>query len=252
MTSLHHFDTPTPVELEVSLPAGEIAVETVAGGESTIEIDGSEQLVDQTSVELVGNRLTVKLRSKTTFGLPFSIRDFGGGSRLSIRATVPHASAADVSSAAADARLRGRFASLKLKNASGDLSVDGEVDGNVEIRTVSGNSRLQRVGGGFDARSVSGDVSATSVGGDVTVRSVSGDVRIGSARQGRFTVQSVSGDIELGVPAGTSLDVDAASASGTLSSEVPLGADPGALGGGPLLVVRGHSVSGSFRLFRAA
>jgi hypothetical protein len=250
--AVHLFDTPAPVELEVAVPAGEIAVETVDGSESTIEIEGSEKLVEQTSVELVGNRLIVKLHTKTTFGLPFSIRDFGGGSRLNIRAKVPHASAADVSSAAADARLRGHFASVKLKNASGDLAVDGEVDGNVEIRTVSGDTRVQRVGGGFDARSVSGDVSATFVGGDVTVKSVSGDVRIGSARQGRFTAQSVSGDIELGVPAGTSLDVDAASASGTLSSEVPLGGDPGALGGGPLLVVRGHTVSGSFRLFRAA
>ncbi len=82
------------------------------------------------------------------------------------------------------------------------------------------------------------------------MRSVSGDVRVGSLREGAVTVQSVSGDVELGIAPGSNLDVDATSASGELSSEVPL-ADAPSEDGGPTLVVRSRSVSGDFRVFRA-
>ena len=249
----HAFHTPQPVDLVVSIPAGDIDVETVDGDESTVVVEGTERLVAETVVRQDGDRITVELRSKVGFGITLSIGDFSiGGSRLRVRARVPHGSRPDLKTASADMKLRGRFASLSSKSASGDLTVDGDVDGDVEVKTVSGDVRLRRVGGELTLQSVSGDLAAASAGGSVRVKSVSGDVRIDSTREGEVTVQSVSGDIAVGVAQGTNVDVDAGSVSGDLSSEVALGNDIAGIGDGPTLVVRGKTVSGDFKLFRAA
>lgn len=249
------FHTPEPVELEIKIPSGDIEIETVDGDESTVELDGNEKLVEQTRVELVGNRLVVELEGgKGPFGITIAFGDFTiGRAPLRVRARVPHASRAELSTAAADMRLRGHFGALETKSASGDLTVEGEVEGDVQVKTVSGDVRLRSVGGALTVQSVSADVNVASVGGSVTAKSVSGDVRIESTREGKVTVQSVSGDIEVGVAAGTNLDVDAGSVSGDLTSEVALGSDIGNIGpDGPMLVVRGKTVSGDFKVFRAA
>jgi DUF4097 and DUF4098 domain-containing protein YvlB len=249
--AVQSFNTPEPIRLEIAIPAGDIEVETVDGAESTIELIGTDRLVEQT--EVIHNGRTISVHFKKRFGLRIEIGDLTWGSgTLRVRARVPHGSDAVLSTAAADMELNGRFAALETKSAAGDLVVNGDVAGDARIKTVSGDVRVRTIGGDLTAQSVSGDVTATSVGGDVSAKSVSGDVRIESARDGHVTVQSVSGDIEVGVAPGTNLDVDAGSVSGDLSSEVPLGSEVGAVGDGPMLVVRGKTVSGDFKVFRAA
>ena len=250
----HRFTTPEPVELEVKIPVGDIEIETVDGDESVITLEGSEKLIEQTTVELQGRKLIVEYRGKRGHGITISIGDFGWGSggKLRVHATVPHDSSATLMNAASDMALRGRFASLDTKTASGDLVVTGDIAGNADLKTVSGDVKLQKVGGDLDVKSVSGDLRADAVGGSVSVKSVSGDVRVESVHAGNVTVQSVSGDIEVGIAPGTNLDVDAGSVSGDLASEVPLGSDPATGGDGPTVVVRGRTVSGDFKVFRAA
>jgi hypothetical protein len=250
----HRFTTLEPVELDVQIPVGDIRVETVDGTESTVTVTGSEKLVEQTAVTLDGNKLTIGHKGKKPFGITISIGEFSFGSGgLQIVATIPHYSEAALSTAAADMKLKGRYRSLETKSASGDLTVSGEIEGDATIKTVSGDVRVDQVGGELRVQSVSGDVTVASVGRSIETRSVSGDMRFDRVFEGTVTVQSVSGDIEVGVAAGTNLDVDAGSVSGDLTSEVPLGSDPGvAVAAGPILVVRGKTVSGDFRVFRAA
>jgi len=247
------FHTPEPIELEVKIPSGDIDVETIDGDESTIELDGDEKLIELTEVRQEGRRIIVELKGKKPFGITISIGDFSfGSSSLRVRVRIPHSSRVELATASADMKLRGRINMLDVKSASGDLSHFGEIEGDAVVKTVSGDARLERVGGELRVQTVSGDVNASYVGGSVVSKSVSGDVRVDSVREGSVSVQSVSGDIEIGVAPGTKLDVDAGSVSGDLMSEVPLGSDPSTFddGEGPLLVVRGKTVSGDFRVFR--
>jgi DUF4097 and DUF4098 domain-containing protein YvlB len=249
----HRFHTPEPVELAVQIPVGDIDVETVDGDESIVVVTGNQKLLDQMRVELDGRRLVVELKGRKPFGITISIGDFNFGSGgLHVKAKVPHSSTATITTAAADTKLRGHYAALNAKSASGDLTLHGEVEGDANVKTVSGDVRIGHVGGELRGTTVSGDVTASAIDGSVELKSVSGDVRFESVREGSVVVQSISGDIEVGVAPGTNLDVDAGSVSGDLTSEVPLGSEPGAIvTAGPTLVVRGKTVSGDFRVFRA-
>lgn len=247
----HDFHTPEPVDLDVTIPIGDIEIETVDGDSSTIEVSGTDKFVDQVEVVQRGRTISVTFRGKH-HGIVFSIGGFNlGGGDLRVRARVPHGSDVELATAAGDMQVHGRVHRLETKSASGDLNVIGAVEENVHVKTVSGDVFLASVGNELTVQSVSGDLRAESVGGDVEVKTVSGDVRV-NAQRGKATVQSVSGDIEIGVAPGTNLDVDAGSVSGDLTSEVPLGSDAGSLSDGPTLVVRGKTVSGDFRVYRAA
>jgi hypothetical protein len=240
------FSTPHPVRLEIKVMAGEIQVSTGDGEESSVMLDGPEKVLDATTVELVGDRLVIQQRRKSLVGW-FARWD----EQLDVRVVVPHRSGVEIATASGDARLDGTFGHLEVKSASGNLAMAGVLSGDAHVSTVSGDVQLPCVTGHMRVQTVSGDIAAESAEGSVVVKSVSGDVTVRSLREGNVNVHSVSGDVELGIAPGTSIDIDATSASGMLSSEVPLSDAPSGEGG-PTVVIRGSTVSGHVRVLRAA
>ena len=240
------FDTPQSVQLEVTVGAGDIEVKSIEGQRSIVTLEGSSKQVEAVRVELDGDRLVVQQRRKSLLGFLERWDD-----PLRVRVSVPVGSDVEIVTASSEAKLDGSFRDLKLKSASGGLRVIGEIAGAVRAQTVSGDVRLPGVGGTLTAKTVSGDVEADAVAGSVDASSVSGDVRVGSVREGTFAVHSVSGDVTVGIASGTSIDVDAGSASGHLSSELPLGDTPSG-SSGPTVVIRSKTVSGDFHVVRAA
>jgi hypothetical protein len=244
------FNTPLPLDLEVTIPSGGIEIETVEGEESHVRVDGDERLLADVEIRQDGNRVVVSYRGKGKFG--FSLMPFGDHG-LHVRATVPHGAKVKTKTASADTAVAGRLGSLDVNAVSGDVRVRGEVSGDAVLKTVSGDAHLESVGGRLSAQTVSGDVRTGPVGGSIDAKTVSGDIRCEAVKNGDVHFSSVSGDIEIGIASGSLVDVDAGSTSGDLSSEVPLGSVPDAGEGtnGPTVVVRGRTVSGDVRIFRS-
>jgi hypothetical protein len=247
------FHTPLPLELEVGIPSGDIEVETTEGEESNITVDGDDRLLEEVEIRHDGNRLVVAYRGKGKLGFSLSPLSLVFGSELRVRASVPHGAQVKVKTASADARLDGHFGPVAVNSVSGDLRVRGEIGGNASVKTVSGDADLDRVDGDMSAHSVSGDLRIGPVAGSAETKTVSGDIRFQSVTAGDVRFTSVSGDVEIGIAHGSAVDVDAGSTSGDLSSEVPLGSEPvqGEGDPAPTVVLRGRTVSGDVKVFRA-
>jgi DUF4097 and DUF4098 domain-containing protein YvlB len=248
------FHTPLPLTLEVSIPSGDIDVDTVDGEEASLNVDGDERLLEHVEVRQDGNRVSVTLRDKNKVGFSFSLGSlvFGNGG-LRVRARVPHGAGVKVKTASADTEITGRLRTLEVNGVSGDVRLRGEISDDATVRTVSGDVELDRVDGDLSVQTVSGDARVRGIAGSVDAKSVSGDIRLEALTAGDARFSSVSGDIEIGIAAGSILDVDAGSTSGDLASEVPLATEPpsGDEAAAPTVILRGRTVSGDVRVFRA-
>jgi Putative adhesin len=248
------FHTPLPLTLEVSIPSGDIDVETTDGEETSLTVDGDERMLEHVELRHDGNRVSVTLRDKSKLGFSFSLGSivFGNGG-LRVQARVPHGAGVKVKTASADSNITGHLGMLDVNGVSGDVRVRGEIAEDATVRTVSGDVDLERVDGDVSVQTVSGDLRVRAVAGSVDTKSVSGDIRLEALTAGDARFSSVSGDIEIGIASGSLLDVDAGSTSGDLASEVPLATEPpsGEEAAAPTVILRGRTVSGDVRVFRA-
>jgi hypothetical protein len=251
----HTFHTPLPVTLEVSIPSGDIDVETTGGEETSVVVDGDERMLEHVEVRHDGGRVVVSLRDKGKLGFSFSLGSLVFGNEgLRVQARLPHGAGVKVKTASADTAVSGHLGELDVNSVSGDVRVRGEVAEDATVKTVSGDVELDRVDGDLSVQCVSGDVRARAVAGSADTKSVSGDIRLETLTAGDVRFSSVSGDVEIGIAPGSLLDVDAGSTSGDLASEVPLASEPPAgdsAAASPTVVLRGRTVSGDVRVFRA-
>jgi DUF4097 and DUF4098 domain-containing protein YvlB len=272
------FHTPGMLTLDLRVPSGEIAIESVDGEETIVELDASgwstqagsyddlQKVVDAARIELRqrgdGYEVLVDVpKRRGGLGLIFDQANF------SLRVFAPHGADVQVSTASADVDGRGSFGALRAELASGDLRF-AELAGQVEVKSASGDVALERVGAGAKVstasgdmrigfvegeatlRSASGDVTVDEANSSVTVQTASGDQRLGAVASGRVTMQSASGDQTVGIRTGSRVRIDVRSMSGDTTSELEIEDTP-ALGDGPEVELRATSMSGDVRILRA-
>ena len=177
----HTFEIPGEARLNVSIPAGEIDVETQPGPEAFVRLspivddEESREVVERAVVELHGNELVVKVKDKH---LRF-------GSTPEIRAEIkcPDGTRARLHTASANVRARGTLGDTEAHVASGDVEIE-RVEGRLEAHSASGDLEIGAVRDAAKVHSASGDVGLGRTDGPVTVRSASGDVAVARRRRG--------------------------------------------------------------------
>lgn len=277
------FSTPEPVALRVRFDAGAITVVASDRGDTVVEVrpgrpgnNSDAEHAAATIVEQHGNEIVVSA--------PDVKRFFGRSPSLDIAVALPTGSAVDIHVAAADVKLSGRYGSVDVTSASGDVSIDraadtmvsvasGDVtceaaDGNLTVKSASGDVRFgdvaaraiistasgdisgHDIGASAELRTASGDVSINRIDGSVTGRTASGDIRIGSLRTGSAELDSATGDLRVGIAEGTAAWLDVRSITGDVRSSLDSAGPPA--DGDETVSIHARSLSGDITISRAS
>jgi len=265
------FEVSGPVEVDVRLVSGDIAIDPTLEGRVEVELIGNDEessaLVEETRVELHGHgtpKLVIDVPQRRS-GLGFRF-GFGHGG-ITCRVRCPERSTLKARTKSAEVTARGTLGGANVATASGDIELEC-VDGAASAKTASGDIDIREVTGTANVQTASGDVSVDAVRGALSVSTASGDVEIGEAYddvsvntvsgdqhhrgvvEGNVGAHSVSGDIVIGVRKGSRAWLDCNTVSGDTSSELDVTADAPE-GDGPLVEIRAKTVSGDIRITRA-
>ncbi|MBK1788593.1 DUF4097 family beta strand repeat-containing protein [Prauserella cavernicola] len=228
------------------------------GGQFGTDFSGSpSDAVEQSRIELTGNRLVVKGPK------PLPLRN----TPLAVTVHAPAGSELTVRGGTADVTVTGTAGRVDLSTGSGAVSLEG-AEGAATVRTGSGAVKLGPLPAGLQLRSGSGDVEASSVpgsatvatgtgdvwlgevAGEVLIRTSSGDLSVADAAGGSIEAITGSGDIRIGIHDGVAAEIDLSSGAGRVSSELDVADAPPA--GAVPLTVRARTGSGDAVIVKAA
>lgn len=249
-------------------PQGSVEIDAISG---SVEVEGW----DRPEVEVTGtpDDLSDRVRVSSSGGkttihvLPYSIHG-GSGDEVHLIVHVPSKSSLSTSLVNANLKVKGLQGDAHLRTING--TIDGEVDGNLRINSVSGTVRMaapsaQRI----EIKTFSGDVQLTGGSGEAEVSTVSGKVQadLGSLTRGRFKTisgnvtanfstardaqiegESVSGKIRFGFAAVPGADFDVESFSGIIDNCFGPKSTRSQYGPGSKLIFKGGDGRGNVRI----
>jgi len=264
------FETPGRVALDLTVPAGTVAVNTWDEPRVDVDVtpmrgdDASTQAAEETRIEGVerGGRHEIIVRVPKREG---RLGFLGRSPELLVTMRCTEGADIELQTQSADLDIRGRLGDVAARSASGDAMLADTAD--LSFTTASGDLTAGAVAGTLTTKSASGDVAVRSANGAVTVNTVSGDVRIGETPAsvgvntvsgdvelesvgGPCRVSCVSGDVQVATRPGLALWIDAQSVSGSVTSDLDV-ADAPAGGGGQQVNLRIRTVSGDVRITRS-
>ncbi|MBG6237588.1 DUF4097 and DUF4098 domain-containing protein YvlB [Mycetocola sp. CAN_C7] len=248
------FTTPTPIDLAINLPVGEIEIVASDRGDTVVTVSPTnpDKPVDrrgaeQTSVEFDGQRLTVT-------GPKPRLSWIGPTESVDVRVELPTGSRLTAEISVGNVRTVGRLGATRIKASTGAVDLDatgdlwlrashgnatvGTVDGGVEItadhgqirlgtvtrdailKSAHGNIRIEESGGDLEAKLSYGDLEIRRALGSVTAKTAYGAIELREVSGGSIEVDSGFGQIAIGVRPGIPAWLDLASKEGRVRNEL--------------------------------
>jgi DUF4097 and DUF4098 domain-containing protein YvlB len=243
------FATPGPVALRIQIPAGDVEIETDDQQETAVELEvrghDANELEQRALIDVRQRGEVYEVSVEANRSGAFSRRD----AEYRVRIATRHGAAVRAKLASADIAGRGRYSTLDIDVASGDVQFQ-EVEGEAEVNTASGDIQIRHVGSA-KLNSASGDIQVGGSDGRFEANTASGDIQLGSVVAGEVRLNSASGDLEIGIAKGSRLWVDAHTVSGDTSSELELESAAVQDDEGPLVELQARSMSGDITVRRA-
>lgn len=218
---------------------------------------GPGDAVEQTRVELTGNRLVVHApKALPLRSLP-----------LAVTVRAPSGTHVQVRAGSANVTVTGAAGRADVLTGSGEVKLD-RADGAAMVRTGTGAVRLGPTLSGLQVRTGGGDVEASSLSGSATLvtgtgdiwlgatageimaRTGTGDLSVADAATGSLELITGSGEVRVGIRPGVTAEIDLTSGSGKVSTELDLATEPP--NGEIPLQVRARTGSGTAVVTRAA
>ncbi|MCX4764919.1 DUF4097 family beta strand repeat-containing protein [Streptomyces sp. NBC_01275] len=216
-----------PRKLSFDEPVRELHVRVVNGTVNVVGTDEGPARLEVSHIE--GPPLVVTQREGTLTvayeDLPWKgflkwLDRKGWRRSVVVSLAVPASTRVEVGVVSAGAVVSGIAGSAQLRGVTGDTTLVG-LAGPVHAHTVSGNVEAQALTGDLSFNSVSGDLTVVEAGSSVKAESVSGSMIIDldpASRRTDVSLSSVSGEIAIRLPHPTDAQVDANTASGSVSN----------------------------------
>jgi len=136
---------------------------------------------------------------------------------------VPTKTNVEIRTGGGDVKIRHLEGETNLETSGGDVEVSGLV-GNLRVRTSGGDIKLRDLSGDLNVKTSGGDITLENAHGRVEAHTSGGDVIAalarGNAKGGE--IETSGGDIKIRVDPNVSLELDASTSSGEVTSNLPL------------------------------
>ena len=156
-------------------------------------------------------------------GWNFWGRSDSGSEPTILEVTIPQRASLDIQSVAADVDVQQMAgARLSVASVSGQVAVTASSPGEAEFQNVSGDTLAKITSKRVSVESVSGDVRLQGgLDGEVSMESVSGNLDLAARSLSELKVSSVSGDASVRTALRPGASVDAETLSGTVTLNLP-------------------------------